>query len=281
MERRNDHMENQGTRPDILERIVQAKQAEVTAARREIPLNRLRETAEARHDVRPFFEALKAPGPSGVNIVAEIKRASPSKGIIRKDLDPGRLAESYAAGGARAISVLTEKSFFLGSADDLKQARLASGLPVLRKDFIFCDYQIYESAAMGADAVLLIVRILDPQRLVDLIQLASSLRLTALVEIYTAAELESATRAGAQLVGINNRNLTSFESDLGHTLKFLPLLQPGQVAVAASGIRAREDIRRYQSHGAFNFLIGESLVRSENPAGFLKMLQGEKDHGEE
>ena len=264
--------------PDILERIVQAKQAEVTAAQREIPLNRLREAAEARQDVRPFFEALKVPGPSGVNIIAEIKRASPSKGVIRKDLDPGRLAESYAAGGARAISVLTEKRFFLGSADDLKQARLASGLPVLRKDFIFCDYQLYESAAMGADAVLLIVRILDQQRLGDLIQLASTLRLAALVEIYTEADLAAAARAGARLVGINNRNLTSFETDLGHTLKFLPLLQPGQVAVAASGIRTREEIRRYQAHGVCNFLIGESLVRSETPAAFLKMLQGEKDH---
>jgi indole-3-glycerol phosphate synthase len=274
-------MENKSMAPDILERIVQAKQAEVTAAQQEIPLNRLREMAEARHDVRPFFDALKAPGPSGVNIIAEIKRASPSRGLIRKDLDPGRLAESYAAGGARAISVLTEKSFFLGSADDLKQARLASGLPVLRKDFIFCDYQIYESAAMGADAVLLIVRILDPQRLGDLIQLAATLRLAALVEIYTEADIEAAARAGAQLVGINNRNLTSFETDLGHTLKCLPLLQPGQVAVAASGIRTREDIQHYQAHGVFNFLIGESLVLSENPVGFLKMLQGEKDHAGE
>jgi indole-3-glycerol phosphate synthase len=267
-------MENKGATPDILERIVQAKQAEVTAAQREISLNRLREAADARHDVRPFFDSLKAPGPSGVNIVAEIKRASPSKGVICKDLDPGRLAECYAAGGARAISVLTEKNFFHGSADDLKQARLASGLPVLRKDFIFCDYQIYESAAMGADAVLLIVRILDQQRLLGLIQLASSLRLAALVEIYTETDLEAAARAGAQLVGINNRNLKSFETDLGHTLKFLPLLQPGQVAVAASGIRTREDIQRYQAHGVFNFLIGESLVRSETPAAFLNYLQG-------
>jgi indole-3-glycerol phosphate synthase len=264
--------------PDILERIVQAKQAEVAAAQRNVSLNRLREAAEARLDVRPFFEALKVPGPSGVNIIAEIKRASPSKGVICKDLDPARLAESYAVGGARAISVLTEKNFFLGSADDLKQARLASGLPVLRKDFIFCDYQLYESAAMGADAVLLIVRILDQQRLGDLIQLASTLRLAALVEIYTEADLAAAARAGARLVGINNRNLTSFETDLGHTLKFLALLQPGQVAVAASGIRTREEIRHYQAHGVFNFLIGESLVRSENPAGFLKMLQGETDH---
>jgi indole-3-glycerol phosphate synthase len=263
---------------DILERIVQAKQAEVAAARREVSLDRLREAAEARHDVRPFLEALRAPGPSGANIVAEIKRASPSKGLIRRDLDPARLAAAYAAGGARAISVLTEKQFFLGSPEDLKQARSSSGLPVLRKDFIFCDYQLYESAAMGADAVLLIVRILGRQRLADLIQLASCLRLAALVEIYTENDLAAAARAGAQLVGINNRNLKSFETDLGRTLKFLPLLQPSQVAVAASGIRNREDIQRYQAHGVFNFLIGESLVRSENPAVFLKMLQGEKDH---
>jgi len=261
----------------ILDRIVQAKQAEVTETQRKISLNRLRAAAEARQDVRPFFDALKVPGPSGVNIIAEIKRASPSKGMIRKDLDPSRLAESYATGGARAVSVLTEKNFFLGSADDMKQARLASGLPVLRKDFIFCDYQLYESAAMGADAVLLIVRILDRQRLVDLIQLASYLRLAALVEIYTETDFEAARRAGARLVGINNRNLTSFETDLGHTLKFLPLLQPGQMAVAASGIRTREEIRRYQAHGVFNFLIGESLVLSETPAAFLNYLRGETD----
>jgi indole-3-glycerol phosphate synthase len=130
---------------------------------------------------------------------------------------------------------------------------------------------------MGADAVLLIVRILDQQRLVGLIQLASTLGLTALVEIYTETDFEAAARAGARLVGINNRNLTSFETDLGQTLKFLARLQPGQVAVAASGIRTREDIRRYQAHGVCNFLIGESLVRSENPAGFLKYLRGQTD----
>ena len=271
-------MNTNGKTPDILERIVQAKQAEVAAARREVPLARLRGEAEARRDLRPFHDALRAPGPSGVNVIAEIKRASPSKGVICENLDPGRLAEAYAAGGARAISVLTERNFFSGSTEDLKQARSSSGLPVLRKDFIFCDYQVYESAAMGADAVLLIVRILDPQRLADLIRLASSLGLAALVEIYTETDLEAAARAGARLVGINNRNLKSFETDLGHTLKFLPRLQPGQVAVAASGIRTREDIRRYQAHGVFNFLIGESLVRSENPEGFLRMLQGEKGH---
>ena len=251
---------------DILLQIVEAKRAEVETAQREIPLLRLREAAEARRDVRPFFDALKAPAASGVNVIAEIKRASPSKGIIRKDLDPAGLAAAYADGGAAALSVLTERRFFLGSPEDLKQARAACGLPVLRKDFIFCDYQLYESAAIGADAVLLIVRILDQKRLADLIQLASSLGLSTLVEIYTEADVEAAALAGARLIGINNRNLKSFETDLGHTLKLLPRLQPGQVAVAASGIRTRADIQRYQANGVFNFLIGESLVLSESPA---------------
>jgi indole-3-glycerol phosphate synthase len=257
---------------DILDRIVAAKRAAVAAARRDVPLNRLREAAEARRDIRPFFEALRTPGPAGVNIIAEVKRASPSKGVIRADLDPAGLAAAYAAGGAAAVSVLTEKSFFLGSPEDLRQARTACDLPVLRKDFLFCDYQIYESAAMGADAVLLIVRILDPPQLTDLIGLAANLGLAALVEIYTAVDLSSASRAGARLIGINNRNLRSFDTDLGHTLKFLPLLQPGQVVVAASGIKQRSDIQRYQAQGVFNFLIGESLVLSENPATFLKDL---------
>jgi indole-3-glycerol phosphate synthase len=259
---------------DILERIVEAKRAEVEAAQREIPLLRLREAAEARRDIRPFFESLQAPAASRVNVIAEIKRASPSKGIIRKDLDPAGLAAAYAAGGAAALSVLTERHFFLGSPEDLKQARAACGLPVLRKDFIFCDYQIYESAAMGADAVLLIVRILDQKRLADLIQMALALGLLALVEIYTEADVEAAARGGARLIGINNRNLKSFETDLGHTLKLLPLMQPGQVAVAASGIKSREDIQRYQANGVFNFLIGERLVISETPAAFLKYLRG-------
>jgi indole-3-glycerol phosphate synthase len=259
---------------DILERIVEAKRSEVEAGQREVPLNRLREAAEARRDFRPFFEALQMPEPSGVNIIAEVKRASPSKGVIRKDLDPAGLASAYAAGGAAALSVLTEGQFFLGSPEDLEIARGACSLPVLRKDFIFCDYQIYESAAMGADAVLLIVRILDQKRLADLIQLAATLNLSALVEIYTEADIEAAACSGARLIGINNRNLKSFETDLDHTLKLLPLLKPGQVPVAASGIRTRADIQNYQARCVFNFLIGESLVLSKRPTAFLKELRG-------
>jgi indole-3-glycerol phosphate synthase len=257
---------------DILERIVAAKRAEVAAARREVPLNRLRVAAEARRDIRPFGEALKAPGPSGVNIIAEVKRASPSRGAIRADLDPSGLAAAYAAGGAAALSVLTEKNFFMGSLADLVHARAAMPLPVLRKDFIVCDYQVYESAAVGADALLLIVRILPEAELADLIGLAAGLGLTALVEAYTAADLQAAGRAGARLIGINNRNLASFETDLDRTLRLLPLLRPDQTVVAASGIRTRGDIRRYQRQGVFNFLIGENLVRSEDPATLLKDL---------
>jgi len=266
---------------DILDRIVAAKRVEVAAARREVPLKRLREAAEARRDIRPFGDALKAPGPSGVNIIAEVKRASPSKGAIRAGLDPAGLAAAYAAGGATALSVLTEANFFMGSPADLMLARAAIPLPVLRKDFIVCDYQVYESAAMGADALLLIVRILSEAELADLIGLAAGLGLTALVEVYAEADLQAAGRAGARLIGINNRNLASFDTDLGHTLRLLPQLRPEQTAVAASGIKTREDIRRYQQQGVLNFLIGESLVRSENPAGFLKMLKGEKEDAED
>jgi indole-3-glycerol phosphate synthase len=264
---------------DILNRIVAARVEDVAAAERSAPLARLRAAAEARADHRPFAAALTRPGPAGVNVIAEIKRASPSKGAIRADLDPAALARAYAAGGAAALSVLTEPRFFRGSADDLRRARAACPLPVLRKDFLFCDYQIYESAAMGADAVLLIVRILDPAQLADLIATAATLGLSALVEVYTAAEAETAAAAGARLVGINNRDLSSFHTDLDRTLAVLPALAPGQTAVAASGIRGRADVLRYRGTPVFNFLVGESLVISENPAGFLKSLRGVEDDG--
>ena len=260
---------------DILERIVAAKRTQVDAARRNLPESRLRRAAEGRRDLRPFEARLRTPGPTGANIIAEIKRASPSKGVIAAGLDPAGLAADYAAGGAAALSVLTETDFFLGAPEDLIRARRACTLPVLRKDFIICPYQVYESAAMGADAVLLIVRLLPEPGLRELIGLTAGLGLAALVEIHSSQDLEAAERAGAQLIGINNRNLSSFETDLDHTLQLLPRLRPGQVAVAASGISRRAEILRYQERGVYNFLIGESLVRSENPAGFLKMLQGE------
>ena len=257
---------------DILTRIVARKKEEVEAARRQIPLERLREENVRRGDRRSFYDALKTPGPHGANIIAEIKRASPSKGPLRLDLDPAQLAREYAAGGAAALSVLTDRDFFQGSPEDLLAARQAVQLPALRKDFLIDDYQIYESRALGADAVLLICRILSPRQLEHLIALSRSLGMDALVEIHTEDDLAMARACGARLIGINNRNLATFDTDIGNAMAMARRLGPGQIPVAASGIASPEDIRINLAHGVFNFLIGESLVRADNPVDHLRSL---------
>lgn len=259
---------------DILDRIVARKQAEVEEARKRLPEAELRRMAGAPREHRPFQRALAAPGPSGVNIIAEIKRASPSKGLICPDLDPASFARRYASGGADALSVLTDTHFFQGSARDLRDARAAVGVPVLRKDFIVDPYQIYESAVMGADAILLIVRILSPSRLKAYLALAKDCGLDVLVEVHSAPELEAAAAADATLIGINNRNLQTFDTDVTRASRLAELFQPPRVAVAESGIRSREDIEMLMSAGVFNFLIGESIVRSADPATFIKTLKG-------
>ena len=258
---------------DFLTQIVASKKQEVAAAQKRIPENRLREKALAPNQRRPFFERLKQPGPSGLNIIAEIKRASPSKGPIRPDLDPALLAKQYEKGGAAALSVLTDKPFFQGSLEDLQKAGNATGLPVLRKDFLISSYQIYESAVSKADAVLLIARILSKEQVRDYLALCRELNLDALVEIHSEKDLAAATWAGAKLIGINNRNLSSFETDIQTATRLVSLLEPDQIPVAASGIRNRQDIETNQSFGIHNFLIGESLVRANNPEAFLKELQ--------
>jgi indole-3-glycerol phosphate synthase len=265
-------IESKGSDVDILTRIVARKKEEIEETRRQKPLERLREEAARRKDRRPFYDALKKPGPHGANIIAEIKRASPSKGPLRVDLDPAQMARDYAAGGAAALSVLTDRDFFQGSADDLLAARQAVQLPVLRKDFLIDDYQIYESRAMGADAVLLICRILSPQQLEHLLTLSRSLEMDALVEIHTEDDLEMARNSGARLIGINNRNLTTFDTDIHNAMAMAQRLAPEQVAVAASGIATLEDIRANLAHGVVNFLIGESLVRADNPVEHLRSL---------
>lgn len=257
---------------DILKKIVATKHEEVADARRKIPENRLREEAQAPRDKRPFFDRLAAPGPGGVNIVAEIKRASPSKGIIQGDLDEAVQALRYERGGAAALSVLTDRTYFKGSFEDLKVARESCHLPVLRKDFIVSEYQIYESAVMGADAILLIVRILTETQLSDYLALAQEFGLDVLVETHSESEIRTASRAGARLVGINNRNLSSFETSIDTSVRLASLLSPDQTAVAESGIHGPDDIRNLKAAGFHNFLIGESLVRAEDPAGFLKEL---------
>lgn len=259
---------------DILEKIVHQKEAEVAEARKQLPEAALRRMAGAFRERRSFYDALLQAGPSGVNIIAEIKRASPSKGTICADLDPAAYARQYEAGGADALSVLTDAPFFQGSAADLKAARAAVRLPVLRKDFIISPYQIFESAVMGADAILLIVRILSPARLREYLALAADVGLDVLVEIHSALELETAAEVDAKLIGINNRNLESFDTDIGRASRMASLFKAPRVPVAESGIGNREDIEALKAAGIFNFLIGESIVRSPDPVQFIQSLKG-------
>jgi len=260
---------------DFLQIIIEDKKHEIASAKQRLPEHLLREKALITQKRRSFFKKLIQPGPSGVNIIAEIKRASPSKGIICPDLNPVTYAVEYEKGGAAALSILTDGPHFMGSIHDLQSARESTTLPVLRKDFLISSYQIFESVVIGADALLLIARILDPKQLKDYLDICSELHIDALVEIHSEKDLEKATLGGAKLIGINNRNLRSFETDLDTAIRLKSLLEPDQVTVAASGISSRKEIEKMNYSGIWNFLIGESLVRAENPRDFLKSLLGE------
>jgi len=258
---------------DFLSIIVNHKKKQVASAKKNTSENQLINRAAQRDRKRPFLETLKRyKGINTVNIIAEIKRASPSKGDIRLGLNPETLAIEYEQGGACALSVLTETTYFKGSFDDFTRAREASSLPMLRKDFMISSYQFYESCVLGADAVLLIARILTKTQLKDYLDLSLELNLDALVEINSEEDLKSASDARAKLIGINNRNLRSFDTDIKTAMRLSSLLDADQVAVAASGITKKEDIRKNQSSGIYNFLIGESLVRADQPVDFLKSL---------
>ncbi len=262
---------------DFLGKILRAKAEEVQSCRQQRPERQIREQAEKQLVRRPFEARLAQKGPTGVNIIAEIKRASPSKGAIRSDLNLEQFAQAYTRGGATAISVLTDRHF-QGGPEDLGQVRSITPLPLLRKDFIISTYQIYEAVVLGADAVLLIVRVLSPEFLRTCLELCRELELGALVEVHDEAELEVASVAGASLVGVNNRDLRTFQTDLATSERLIRYLEPGQVGVAESGIRSRSDIQRLQAAGIWNFLIGESLVRAEHPEDFLRTLQGVPDN---
>ena len=251
----------------ILNTIVAQKKKEVAAAQARQPLEALKVAAARRQSYRSLKGALSAPG---VHIIAEIKRASPSKGAIRPDLDAEIQARAYAAGGAAALSVLTDRKFFNGRNRDLRNARDAVNLPVLRKDFTVSAYQIYEAARMGADAILLIVRILSPEQLEHYLAICSELGLDALVETHSANEIDTAIAAGARIIGINNRDLKTFHTDLGVTIELAGRLPSHCIPVAESGIKTPSDIARLEKAGITNFLIGESLVRAEDPALLLK-----------
>ena len=251
----------------FLEQIVAAKQAEIDAARHLKPQAEVEKLAAKREDFRGFAESLARPG---VRVIAEIKRASPSLGDIRPDLHPGDLALAYQEGGAAALSVLTEPAFFKGSTKDLKRAREVVELPVLRKDFILEPYQVYETAAMGADAMLLIVRILGDEQLASLLALAHGIGLETLVEIHDEADANRIAGLDVPVVGINNRDLAHFRTDTETAARIAATLPRGAAVVAASGIRDEADIRRSLAAGIRRFLVGETLVRRDDSAALLR-----------
>ena len=251
----------------FLDKIVAAKQAEIAAARALKPQAELEKLAAKREEFRGFAESLARPG---VRIIAEIKRASPSLGDLRPDLHPGDLALAYQTGGAAALSVLTEPEFFKGSAKDLKRAREFVELPILRKDFILDPYQVYETAAMGADAMLLIVRILDDETLQSLLALALGVGLETLVEIHDEADAKRIAGLAPPLVGINNRDLAHFHTDTDRAARIATLLPRGTAVVAASGIHDDDDIQQGLARGIRRFLVGETLVKHPDPAALIK-----------
>jgi indole-3-glycerol phosphate synthase len=254
-----------GAIPDILAQIVAHKRRAPQTA----PLDRLERRAAglARRD---FASALLAAPPA---IIAEIKRASPSRGLFAPDADPARLAESYARGGAAALSVLTEERHFAGSLPDLEAARAAAPLPVLRKDFTLDPYDVAEAAAHGADAVLLIAALLETGRLRRLREYAEALGLAALVEVHNRAELEAALEAGARLIGVNNRDLRTFEVRLETSLELAPHLPAGALKVSESGIGSAAEVRRLREAGFHAFLVGEHLMTAPDPAAAVRALR--------
>ena len=258
---------------DILQRIVQVKREEVAAARAVRGLASWRAEAEARRDVRGFEAALRARlAVGGAAVIAEVKKASPSKGVLREHFVPAEIAASYCAAGAACLSVLTDGPFFQGSAAHLQQARGACLLPVLRKDFMVDEYQVVQARALGADCILLIAACLDDTLMADLEACALALGMAVLVEVHDGAELERALRLKTRLLGINNRNLKTFEVTLDTTLALLPRVPAGRLLITESGIRNRADVLRMRSAGVHAFLVGEAFMRAADPGAALKAL---------
>jgi indole-3-glycerol phosphate synthase len=259
----------------VLDRIVEAKRARLETTKSSLPIETVAERARTASKSQPslFAEALRRT--DRVNIIAEIKRRSPSKGVICEDFDAVRIASSYEAGGAGAISVVCEEDFFGGSLSSLADVREIVELPVLRKDFIIDEYQIYESATAGANAVLLITAILADPLLEQLLSLARELNLGALVEVHSRDEMTRAVRAGATIIGVNNRDLTTFEVDLTASMELAGLAPRESILVSESGITRGSDIRRLKEAGFAAFLIGEHLMRADDPGRALHELIGE------
>jgi indole-3-glycerol phosphate synthase len=258
---------------DILNKIVAVKRQEVAAAIKRKPLEAMRFDAESRVLTRDFAGALRAKIAAGKPaVIAEVKKASPSKGVLRADFIPADIAQSYAEHGAACLSVLTDKDFFQGSIDYLKQARASCDLPVLRKDFIVDPYQVYESRVMGADCILLIAACLDDAQMKALEALAFSLDMAVLVEVHDRAELDRALRLKTPLLGINNRNLQTFEVSLDTTLTLLKEVPPERLLVTESGITTPADVARLREAEVHAFLVGEAFMRADDPGEALAVL---------
>jgi indole-3-glycerol phosphate synthase len=251
----------------ILERIVAAKRAEIADAKKRFP--DLEAKARGAAPVRDFIGALRAKRPA---VIAEIKRASPSKGLLRSDFDPAAIARSYEKGGAACMSVLTDREFFQGAAEHLSVARAACALPVLRKDFLIDPYQVFESRALGADCVLLIAACLDDAQMRELESLAQRAGMAVLVEVHDATELERALTLETPLLGINNRNLRTFETRLETTLELLPHVPRDRIVVTESGILSSADVARMRAGGVHTFLVGEAFMRAVDPGAELRAL---------
>lgn len=259
--------------PSVLERILEHKRGEVETRKRERPEDELVSRLPSAPPQRGFAQALRGgSAASPPRIIAEIKRASPSAGVIREAFEPADLARGYAAGGAAALSVLTDRTFFGGADEHLRTARAAVDLPVLRKDFTIDPYQVFEARLLGADCILLIVAALDDTTLAACLDRARQLGLAALVEVHDGAELERALVAGAELVGVNNRNLHTFETRLETSEALATQVPEGVTLVAESGIDSRADLERLRASGIHAFLVGESLMRQPDPGEALREL---------
>jgi indole-3-glycerol phosphate synthase len=256
----------------ILDEIIAYKKEELAEAKHRVPVSEVKAKASDAGPVRGFEKALS--GGDGIRLIAEVKKASPSKGVIREDFDPVDIAKTYARAGATCLSVLTEKKYFQGKLEYPGEIRKSVGLPLLRKDFIIDDYQIYESRAAGADAILLIAARLERRQIEDFINIAKELGLDVLVESHTYKELDRTLLAGASLVGINNRDLNTFSVSLQTTLDLLKDIPDDHIVVSESGIKTREDVLKLQQAGVDAILVGESLMREKEIGKKVKELLG-------
>ena len=262
--------------PDILEKILAVKHQEIAEAIRRKPLAVMREDAESRVLTRDFVGAMRAKIASGkAAVIAEVKKASPSKGVLRADFIPADIAQTYAEHGAACLSVLTDKQFFQGDVDCLKQARASCSLPTLRKDFMVNNYQIYESRVMGADCILLIAACLDDSQMKDMEALAMSLDMAVLVEVHDEPELDRALKLKTSLIGINNRNLKSFEVSLDTTIRLAGKVPANRLVVTESGIATIDDVKKLRAANIDAFLVGEAFMRAEDPGVALASLFGQ------